>query len=122
MGQSEIESGKSARSGNGNGSNICPDNVIILTGGLTGSSALAGLLSAAGYWSGEDTFKKHDYNTYENVELIRLNGQLMGKVSVSEEYTVKFLPDAICDIEKLSETESETEYRALVTECESNRP
>ena len=49
------------------------DNVIILTGGLTGSSALAGLLTEAGYWCGEDTFKKSDYNTYENAELIALN-------------------------------------------------
>ena len=54
-----------------------PDNVIILTGGLTGSSALAGLLAAAGFWSGENTFRKRDYNTYENSELIRLNRQLM---------------------------------------------
>ena len=45
-----------------------PDNVIILTGGLTGSSVLAGVLAAAGYWSGEDTFKKRDYNTYENAD------------------------------------------------------
>ena len=60
------------------------DSVIILTGGLTGSSALAGLLSAAGYWSGE-TFKKRDSNTYENADLIRLNRQLMQRVSVGNE-------------------------------------
>ena len=66
-----------------------PDNVIILTGGLTGSSALAGLLAAAGYWSGEGTFRKRDYNTYENSELIRLNRQLMQRAGAGEEYTMR---------------------------------
>ena len=72
-----------------------PDNVIILTGGLTGSSALAGLLSAAGFWSGEGTFRKRDYDTYENSELIRLNRQLLKRVGAGEEYTMRFLPQAI---------------------------
>lgn len=122
MGQSETESTNAPRSGNGTGDRARPDNVIILTGGLTGSSALAGLLSAAGYWSGEDTFKKRDYNTYENSDLIRLNRQLMQKVSANERYTTRFLPDAITDIERLSGSEDETEYRALVARCESNQP
>ena len=74
---------------------VVRDNVIILTGGLSGSSALAGLLSAAGYWSGEDTFKKRDYNTYENAELIRLNRQLMQRVAVGEDYTKRFAARAI---------------------------
>ena len=122
MGESETESNLPPRSGHGNGNGARPDNVIILTGGLTGSSALAGLLSAAGYWSGEDTFKKRDYNTYENSDLIRLNRQLMQKVSANERYTTRFLPDAISDIERLSGTEDETEYRALISRCESQAP
>ena len=82
-----------------------PDNVIILTGGLTGSSALAGLLAAAGFWSGERTFPKRDYNTYENSELIRLNRQLMRRAGVGEEYTMRFLPEAIDRIAALAGTE-----------------
>lgn len=122
MTQTEEKSTASARSGNGNGADPRPDNVIILTGGLTGSSALAGILSAAGYWSGEDTFKKRDYNTYENSELIRLNRQLMERVSANEGYTTRFLPDAITAIERLSGTEDEAEYRALVSRCEAHAP
>lgn len=98
------------------------DNVIILTGGLTGSSALAGLLTAAGYWSGEDTFRKSDYNTYENSDLIRLNRQLMNRVSVGEEYTTVFLPDAIQAIGQLIGHEPVGEYRAFVDDCARHAP
>jgi hypothetical protein len=105
-----------------NGRAAARDNVIILTGGLTGSSALAGLLSAAGYWSGEDTFKKRDYNTYENAELIRLNRQLMQRVSVGEDYTKRFVPRAIASIAALAGGEPDGEYRALVADCDSHAP
>jgi hypothetical protein len=44
-------------------------NVIILTSGLSGSSVLAGLIANAGYWVGDETFKKDDYDTFENREL-----------------------------------------------------
>jgi hypothetical protein len=99
-----------------------PDNVIILTGGLTGSSALAGLLAAAGFWSGENTFRKRDYNTYENSELIRLNRQLMRRAGAGEEYTMRFLPEAIDRIAALAGVEDTGEYRALVTECDAHSP
>ena len=99
-----------------------PDNVIILTGGLTGSSVLAGVLGAAGYWSGEDTFKKRDYNTYENSELIRLNRRLMARVAAGEDYTTRFMPEAIRQIEGLIGREDPAEYEALVAECESHGP
>jgi hypothetical protein len=98
------------------------DSVIILTGGLSGSSALAGLLSAAGYWSGDDTFKKRDYNTYENAELIRLNRQLMKRVGMGEDYTKRFAPAAIDAITALAGREPDPEYRALIAECEAHGP
>lgn len=98
------------------------DNVIILTGGLTGSSALAGLLAAAGYWSGEDTFRKRDYHTHENSELIRLNRQLMQRAGVGEEYTMRFLPDAIRGIEALAAAEDPSDYRRLVANCDAHAP
>jgi hypothetical protein len=99
-----------------------PDNVIILTGGLTGSSALAGLLAAAGFWSGDDTFRKRDYNTYENSDLIRLNRRLMQRVGVGEEYTTRFLPDAIVRIASLNGVEDPGEYRSHIARCEAHAP
>jgi hypothetical protein len=98
------------------------DNVMILTGGLTGSSALAGLLTAAGYWSGQETFRKTDYDTYENSELIRLNRQLMKRVGVGEEYTSAFQPQAIRDIEALVGVEPDDEYRAFLARCQRHAP
>ena len=47
-------------------------NTIILTSGLTGSSVLTGLLARGGFWAGDRTAKKKDYDTFENEELIRL--------------------------------------------------
>jgi hypothetical protein len=41
-----------------------PCNVVILTVGWTGSSMLAGLLRAAGFWTGT-TVRNTDYNTFE---------------------------------------------------------
>jgi hypothetical protein len=99
-----------------------PDNVIILTSGMTGSSALAGLLAAAGFWSGESTFRKRDYNTYENSELIRLNRQLMQRAGAGEEYTMRFLPEAIDRIAALAGAEDPGDYRALVAECDAHSP
>src|SRR5690242_9748399 len=57
-------------------------NVIILTSGLTGSSVLTGLIARAGYWTGSQTFKK-EYDTFENVELIRLNRDLFAAAGYS---------------------------------------
>lgn len=99
-----------------------PDNVIILTGGLTGSSVLGGLLAAAGFWSGDDTFRKRDYNTYENSELIRLNRRLMQRAGAGEEYTTRFLPDAIVRIASLAGVEDTGDYRAMITGCEAHAP
>ena len=107
----------------GHGAVSRPDNVIILTGGLTGSSALAGLLTAAGYWCGEDTFKKSDYNTYENSGLIELNRRLMQRVGVAErEYTMAFQPDAIRRIEALRGVEDETDFRAMIARSDAHAP
>jgi hypothetical protein len=97
------------------------DNVIILTGGLTGSSVLAGLLGAAGYWTGEDTFQKRDYNTHENADLIRLNRDLMAQVGVGEEYAKYFLPDAIDAIARL-EVSDDASYRSFLDRCSAHEP
>jgi hypothetical protein len=97
------------------------DNVIILTGGLTGSSVLAGLLGAAGYWTGTGTFQKRDYDTHENAELIRLNRGLMASVGVGEEYTKYFLPEAIDRIARL-EVPDDSPYREFLAACDAHAP
>jgi hypothetical protein len=114
-GSASVPSGR--ESGNRTG------NVVILTGGLTGSSALAGLLTEAGYWCGEDTFKKSDYNTYENAELIALNRRLMQRVGVTEkEYTMVYQPEAILGIQALRGVEDDADFRTMIARCDTHAP
>lgn len=97
------------------------DNVVILTGGLTGSSVLAGLLAAAGYWTGPQTFRKSDYDTHENADLIGLNRDLMKQVGVGEEYTKYFLPAAIADIARLKGP-CDDRCASFIEECNAHSP
>jgi hypothetical protein len=96
-------------------------NVVILTGGLTGSSVLSGVLHAAGYWTGERSFQKHDYNTHENADLISLNRKIMASVGVGEEYTKYFMPEAISRIAELDPVDS-TEFADFVADCDGHSP
>ena len=66
------------------------NNIIILTHGWTGSSVFSGLLGRAGYWLGEDTAKKNDYDTFENAELVRLNQRWMKTVAPDLRYEYRF--------------------------------
>ena len=97
------------------------DNVIILTWGLSGSSVLAGLLGAAGYWTGPGTFEKHDYNTHENVELIELNRELMSRVGVGDEYTKYIFPQAITAIGQF-DVPQDQRYTSFLERCDANSP
>jgi len=97
------------------------DNVIILTGGLTGSSVVAGLMHAAGYWTGEGTFHKPDYDTHENKELIALNRDLMARVGVGDEYTKYFQPEATQKISRLKVAD-ELRFSDFLNRCHNNSP
>ena len=67
-------------------------NTIILTSGLTGSSVLAGLLASGGYWPGDRTYKKKDYDTFENEDLTRLNHGLLQPSSFHSAYQTTTRP------------------------------
>lgn len=97
-------------------------NVIILTSGLSGSSVLAGLLVRAGYWPGSETFKKQDYETFENCELVRLNMRLIQEARYAGDYTSEFSDRAIADVAHLAGKVDDRLFRALVKECAQHRP
>jgi len=97
------------------------DNVVILTWGLSGSSVLAGLLNAAGYWTGTSTFAKPDYNTYENVELVELNRDLMSRVGVGDEYTKYLFPEAVDAIACL-EAGDRGRFERFIDRCGHHSP
>lgn len=97
-------------------------NVIILTSGLTGSSVLAGLLSRAGYWTGDSTHKKKDYDTYENEELIELNLQIFKEAGYRGDYLTQFSPEGIVQIGSLFHKSCNDAYRAFIDKCNQHRP
>lgn len=66
------------------------NSIIILTHGWTGSSVFSGLLGRAGYWLGEATAKKSDYDTFENAGSVRLNQRWMETVAPDLRYEQRF--------------------------------
>ena len=97
-------------------------NVIILTGGISGSSVLASLISRAGYWTGEDTQKKVDYDTYENLGLVELNKQLLAAAQIGDDYTMVFNEhyfDQVTAVQRAIDTQAQQQF---VADCNQHQP
>jgi hypothetical protein len=97
-------------------------NVIILTSGLSGSSVLTGLISRAGYWIGDETFRKAEYDTNENKELIELNLRLFGEAGYKGNYLLEFSQPAMNAIAALEGKIDLSAYRSFVTKCDEHGP
>ena len=98
-------------------------NVIILTGGLAGSSVLTSLLNQAGYWVGDNTIKKEkDYDTLENAELVRLNRQILQESGFTGNWIMEFHPEYMDTITRGFERLDPTPYRAFVEKCSEHQP
>ncbi len=97
-------------------------NVIVLTSGLTGSSVLTGLICRAGYWSGDSTHKKVDYDTFENEELVQLNLRILQEAGYSGSYVVEFSRDALQRISALVGKNDSAVYDSFVLRCNDHRP
>jgi len=98
------------------------DNVIVLTTGLTGSSVLSNLISRAGYWTGDETFKKNDYDTHENIELVRLNTEILNKYNYKGKYTDNIDHNAISIIDSLDIDVNAGEYLSFLNCCKDKSP
>lgn len=99
------------------------NNVVILTYGLSGSSVLTGLLVRGGYWPGEKTYVKPDYDTFENLRLIELNKRLFAAAHFHGNFENEFSPDALEAIARLDATSVDPEpFRQFIAECEAHRP
>lgn len=96
-------------------------NVIILTSGLSGSSVLTGLIARGGYWTGNETFKK-EYDTYENVDLVKLNVNLLREAAYTGRYEMEFRKDLLDRVGALKSSLSDTPYREFLTECDGHGP
>ncbi|HXI40008.1 MAG TPA: hypothetical protein VNH83_08520, partial [Bryobacteraceae bacterium] len=97
-------------------------NAIILTSGLTGSSVLTGLISQAGYWTGNSTHKKEDYDTYENQELIDLNLRLFDEAGYKGNYLTEFSPEVLSRIAALYGRIDSRPYELFINRCNENQP
>ena len=102
--------------------NAPPKNVVILTSGLAGSSVLTALLARNGYWTGDDTFKKADYDTYENIELVQLNDRLLADVGFDQPWTMCFEPHYVSDIEARLSSVDTSSAEAFVAKCRGKAP
>lgn len=97
-------------------------NVVILTSGLSGSSVLTGLIARAGYWMGDSTFKKSDYDTFENRGLIELNLRLFQEAGYKGNYLLEFSQDAMRNISGLAGRIDERPFREFIAMCDRNQP
>lgn len=80
------------------------------------------MICRAGYWAGESTQKKEDYDTYENKELIRLNRNLLGLARYTGNYTIEFSEEALARIGCLAGTIDDREYKLFIERCNQHRP
>ncbi len=97
-------------------------NVIVLTAGLAGSSLVAGLLADAGYWSGDGTVKKTDYDTHENQELVELNRRLLQEAGYRGKYELVFRAEDVRDIAERTRTVDPEPYRDFIERCGPHQP
>ena len=97
-------------------------NIVVLTHGWSGSSLFASLLRRAGYWIGDDTFKKPDYDTFENADLVAHNRRLFEALAPDVNHEHRF---EVEDIERIVERASTLDlepYRAFVARCDASAP
>lgn len=97
-------------------------NIIILTVGLSGSSLLTSLLSVDGYWSGDSTAKKKDYDTHENLGLVSLNRGLIDIADPDFDYTMDFSDKIFDKLENIADIEYEAKFQRFLDYCDMHRP
>lgn len=96
--------------------------MIILTGGLAGSSVLTSLLRSSGYWTGESTVKKSDYDTWENSELVALNNQIFACANFNEDWTLRFRPDYVDSFRSPGSKIDDNLLTSFIRKCDERAP
>lgn len=97
-------------------------NAVILTPGLSGSSVVSALLTRAGYWAGDTTFRKPDYDTHENLGLVEINKRILSDLDVGRDYESRFRPADLALVEERMERVDWAACREFLLRCECNRP
>ena len=97
-------------------------DVVILTAGLTGSSVVAGLLQQAGYWVGDATAQKPEYDTFENAALVALNDRLLEAVGHDERFDRVFRRGQIDAVSRAAAHVDLAPYRQFIASCARHAP
>lgn len=97
-------------------------SIIILTHGWTGSSVFSALFGRAGYWLGDETVRKTDYDTYENSELVALNRQILQQLAPGLDHEHRFSPYDVAWIDHAAENLDLGRYRDFVARCSLQGP
>lgn len=98
------------------------DRVVILTYGLSGSSVLAGLLTRAGYWPGDATYKKPDYDTFENLQLIEANRKLIAEAGYKGDHEHEFSAATVQRIATSRDSVAQAPFTDFLAECDRHKP
>lgn len=80
------------------------------------------MFAAKGYWTGEQTMKKSDYNTWENSELVRLNNKILSDVEFNEDWVMEFRDDYVDLVSSGFDRIDPAPYRAFIQECKTHTP
>ena len=97
-------------------------NIIILTSGLSGSSLLTGFIARGGYWTGDLTFRKPDYETFENQELIDLDERLFREAGYTGNYASEHSVQPLERFAGLFPRIDCSVYRAFIKRCDDHQP
>jgi hypothetical protein len=83
---------------------------------------VSALLARAGYWTGETTFRKPDYDTHENLGLVELDRRILADLDLGRDYESRFRPEDLRLAEQRMERVDWAALRAFLLRCERNRP
>ena len=106
---------------------------VVIFGGASGSSVLAGLIARGGYWLGDET-KKVAYDTYENSALVELDVRILrdcgldwrlGRFRNTDARTrpdPAVVPPSIEALEALADRVDLQDFSAFVDRCDEHEP
>lgn len=97
-------------------------NIIVLTAGLTGSSVLTSLFAKTGYWVGDATKKKSDYDTWENSKLVEINDNILQQAGFFENWVMEFKPEYITRIVNAGSTLDPESLDNFIKTCSQHQP
>lgn len=97
-----------------------PRNIVVLTHGWTGSSVFAALLGRAGYWLGDSTVRKTDYDTHENSALVERNRELLARLAPGLSHEHRFSDRDVSEIAERAGRIDLAPLREFIESCDSH--